>query len=207
MKLFIEYQIPSDLLSYAGSESTSGLERVEAVKRHVSGKNGMIEERKLEELAEKKRQEEYAEAERKRQQAQQLLLVDRNVMVKKCKRSRDRDRGSPERDSDYEGYAKSAKSRSSYMEDQCDHPLILLLHQHILLLRRLILLHRQMMMTMNLTKFSMKVITNLQILQKFRYLSLLLALLRQRSLTSPSILSFLMNNLTSLIILMLSDPP
>jgi hypothetical protein len=35
MRLFTEYQIPKDLMSFDGSDSASASERLEAVRRHV----------------------------------------------------------------------------------------------------------------------------------------------------------------------------
>lgn len=67
MTLFVEYQIPVDLLS---ASSGSAEERVAAVRAHVDAIQRTIAEAKAEELAERRREEEAAqleeEAERRR---------------------------------------------------------------------------------------------------------------------------------------------
>mmetsp|Transcript_8391 Transcript_8391/g.8561 ORF Transcript_8391/g.8561 Transcript_8391/m.8561 type:complete len:961 (+) Transcript_8391:116-2998(+) len=61
MSLFIEYQIPSDLLSYNGREELEMKteERVNQVKRHVQAMLDLIEEAKKKEIKEKKQQAQY----------------------------------------------------------------------------------------------------------------------------------------------------
>jgi hypothetical protein len=60
MKLFIEYQIPSDLLSYDGEAGAEGRVKIGRVKELVDGMMGMIKEAKEEEIAEKNREREYS---------------------------------------------------------------------------------------------------------------------------------------------------
>merc|ERR1712232_235055 len=50
MKLFVDYQIPSDLLSYDGTVDASPLEKVTKVKEHVNHIKKMIEKAKEIEL-------------------------------------------------------------------------------------------------------------------------------------------------------------
>jgi hypothetical protein len=53
MELFVEYQVPSDLLSYDGNDSTaSPKERVDNVREHVQAVSGVISEAKSKELKE-----------------------------------------------------------------------------------------------------------------------------------------------------------
>ncbi len=54
MSLFVEYQIPSDLLSFDGPEDTSGIDRVDAVKGHVAAVIDVIEGEKKKQLSEAK---------------------------------------------------------------------------------------------------------------------------------------------------------
>ncbi len=59
MKLFIDYQISSDLLSFEGSNVTNTIDRIDAVKGHVAAMNTMIDEKKNEEVTEITRQRDY----------------------------------------------------------------------------------------------------------------------------------------------------
>ncbi len=54
MSLFVEYQIPSDLLSFDGPEDTSGIDRVDAVKGHVAAVLSVIEGEKKKQMMEAK---------------------------------------------------------------------------------------------------------------------------------------------------------
>jgi len=54
MSLFVEYQIPSDLLSFDGIKDTAAGDRVEAVKGHVSAVLEVIQREKKKQLAEAK---------------------------------------------------------------------------------------------------------------------------------------------------------
>merc|ERR550539_1892811 len=63
MSLFVEYQIPSDLLSFDGLEDTTGSHRVEAVKGHVSAVLEVIEGEKKKQLTEAKERAKMAHAE------------------------------------------------------------------------------------------------------------------------------------------------
>jgi hypothetical protein len=60
MELFIEYQIPSDLMSYAGDAKASIGEKVTAVKGHVQALYDMIDQSKAKELEERKQEASYA---------------------------------------------------------------------------------------------------------------------------------------------------
>jgi hypothetical protein len=77
MTLFIEHQIPSDLISYGGDSSASPGEKLAAVKEHVAAVNLLIEQEKEAELkeAELKKQKAAAEMEASwaRQQQQQQI--------------------------------------------------------------------------------------------------------------------------------------
>merc|ERR550532_2941381 len=67
MELFIEYQMPSDLLSFDGQDVAAGAElvgaaapeRLEAVRAHVKAMMDLIADAKKQEIEERKRQEEY----------------------------------------------------------------------------------------------------------------------------------------------------
>jgi hypothetical protein len=59
MKLFIEYQIPSDLLSYDGPKGASSTEKVTRVKGLVRAMLDLIEEKKQEEINEANKVREY----------------------------------------------------------------------------------------------------------------------------------------------------
>lgn len=59
--LFIEHQIPTDLLAYAGNAS-SGQERLQQVKQHVASMKDMLVQMKGEQVSEKQAEREYAGA-------------------------------------------------------------------------------------------------------------------------------------------------
>lgn len=70
MQLFIEYQIPSDLLAYAGPENATGEAKLAAVKGYVKAIFDMLNKAKEEELEEERRRyekEHQAELARQRQ--------------------------------------------------------------------------------------------------------------------------------------------
>jgi len=59
LKLFITYQIPSDLLSYDGSENASTETKIERVKRHVKAMQAMIDNTKDEQIAAVRQEAQY----------------------------------------------------------------------------------------------------------------------------------------------------
>ena len=59
-ELFIEYQIPSDLLSYAGDAGSSTSDKLDAVKKHVKAIHDMIAAAKAQEVASAKQRADYA---------------------------------------------------------------------------------------------------------------------------------------------------
>ena len=61
LSLFIEYQIPSDLLSYDGDAAAPAAEKLEAVKAHAAAILAMIEEAKQEELKGRQQEACYAD--------------------------------------------------------------------------------------------------------------------------------------------------
>eukprot|EP01094_Clydonella_sp_ATCC50884_P013701 TRINITY_DN2397_c0_g2_i1.p1 TRINITY_DN2397_c0_g2~~TRINITY_DN2397_c0_g2_i1.p1 ORF type:complete len:1085 (-),score=448.58 TRINITY_DN2397_c0_g2_i1:334-3534(-) len=63
LNLFIEYNIPSDLVSFAGPEDTPGRERVAAVRRYVDEMKALIEKRKAGELEEEQEESAYRRVE------------------------------------------------------------------------------------------------------------------------------------------------
>jgi hypothetical protein len=63
MELFIEYQVPSDLLAYDGAENCDVAEKVDKVKRNVEAVMDMIKAAKQEELDEERRKAEFERAE------------------------------------------------------------------------------------------------------------------------------------------------
>ena len=63
MGLFIEYQIPSDLLSYDGPGDVSGAAKLQAVKDHVSAIKDIIDSAKNSELAQAKQVQSWRKAE------------------------------------------------------------------------------------------------------------------------------------------------
>lgn len=60
LSLFMQYQIPSDLLSFDGSEDASAVEKVDRVKAHVRGLHEMIEDVKKKDLEEEQRKADMA---------------------------------------------------------------------------------------------------------------------------------------------------
>jgi hypothetical protein len=62
MSLFVEYQIPSDLLSFDGAEEASVTEKVDAVKRDVAAVMEVIHKEKAKQLQEEKNKEEMRKA-------------------------------------------------------------------------------------------------------------------------------------------------
>jgi hypothetical protein len=61
MELFVEYQVPSDLLSYDGNDSSSSpKEKVDTVRAHVQAVSGVIHEAKTKELNEQSMKAEMA---------------------------------------------------------------------------------------------------------------------------------------------------
>ena len=63
MTLFIEYQIPSDLLAYAGPDAASPAQKVDAVKGYIAAIQAMLDQAKEEELQEAKRRAQKARPE------------------------------------------------------------------------------------------------------------------------------------------------
>mmetsp|Transcript_15554 Transcript_15554/g.20454 ORF Transcript_15554/g.20454 Transcript_15554/m.20454 type:complete len:918 (-) Transcript_15554:164-2917(-) len=63
LKLFLEYQIPSDLLSYVGSEASSIENKIESVSSNVSNILTMIQEEKELNLKERKQEHEFVNPE------------------------------------------------------------------------------------------------------------------------------------------------
>src|SRR5690606_15689801 len=61
MKLFIEYQIPTDLMSFEGDRDASAATRLEAVRGHVKALNDMISGEQNKSLDQRSAQYEYAE--------------------------------------------------------------------------------------------------------------------------------------------------
>eukprot|EP00750_Incisomonas_marina_P027551 INCI6203.8.p1 GENE.INCI6203.8~~INCI6203.8.p1 ORF type:complete len:711 (-),score=126.31 INCI6203.8:177-2309(-) len=55
MLLFVEYQIPSDLLAYSGSHEAAVVDQVDAVKQHVAAIQSLLDAAKAEELQEEQR--------------------------------------------------------------------------------------------------------------------------------------------------------
>lgn len=66
MKLFVEYQIPSDLLSYDGEASATTLDKIANIKEHVDHIKNIIENEKKSELTQAKQVEEMRRFARKR---------------------------------------------------------------------------------------------------------------------------------------------
>ena len=62
MKLFIDYQIPSDMLSYDGEEDTPLADQIAKVKDYVKKMEEMIERTKGKQLADAKQRQEYRKA-------------------------------------------------------------------------------------------------------------------------------------------------
>ena len=66
LDLFIEYQIPSDLLAFDGVQATAtAAQRIRAVTAHVAAIHAIIEGQKREQLEEARKQRELEEAERR----------------------------------------------------------------------------------------------------------------------------------------------
>lgn len=63
LELFIQYQIPSDLLSYDGNPNASGNEKLQAVKNHVATMQAMIQQARARELELAKEEQKFREAE------------------------------------------------------------------------------------------------------------------------------------------------
>lgn len=59
MELFITYQLPSDLLSFAGADDATSSERISAVKGYVRDMQDMIKDSKARELEEKRERDRY----------------------------------------------------------------------------------------------------------------------------------------------------
>ena len=79
MQLFIEHQIPSDLLSFSADEAATGTDKLAEVKSHVVAMKTMIEEEKDRELKESARQAEYEEKAARQRAAQQADLKERTA--------------------------------------------------------------------------------------------------------------------------------
>lgn len=60
LELFITYQIPSDLISYAGDPNASTTQKVDAVKLHINALQEMIQLSRQKEIAQAKQQRNYA---------------------------------------------------------------------------------------------------------------------------------------------------
>ena len=75
MKLFIEHQIPSDLLSYDGDNNASVISKLDSVQQNVSGILGMIQSIKDKELEEKRRKEEYERQLRLQKEAEEAARL------------------------------------------------------------------------------------------------------------------------------------
>mmetsp|Transcript_4902 Transcript_4902/g.13764 ORF Transcript_4902/g.13764 Transcript_4902/m.13764 type:complete len:922 (+) Transcript_4902:140-2905(+) len=71
LTLFIEYQIPSDLISYSGPEDAPLAEKIATVRKYVDAMNAMIEESKSKEIKEAEMRQDYRMAEN-----DGLLLAD-----------------------------------------------------------------------------------------------------------------------------------
>ena len=79
MSLFIEYQIPSDLLSYAGPEKASPDSKVAAVKGYIAAIHSMLEQSKQEELEEERKRyekEHRVQLLRERRESERLVLEE-----------------------------------------------------------------------------------------------------------------------------------
>lgn len=68
LKLFVEYQIPSDLLSYSGPPGASVAEKLEAVKEHVRAIISMIDDEEKVQLEQRARQREFEKEEEKKEE-------------------------------------------------------------------------------------------------------------------------------------------
>ena len=71
-EMFVVYQIPADLVSYAGDESASGSEKLALVKDHVSAVRAMLDEAREQELEQTKQ-----EAAKKRMEEEALWAEER----------------------------------------------------------------------------------------------------------------------------------
>ncbi len=80
MELFIKYQIPSDLLTYEGSESADAGTRLTAVKGHVKAIQSMIQDSKEREVEAQKQQREY-EGKRELKALESYQSADRMMMM------------------------------------------------------------------------------------------------------------------------------
>jgi hypothetical protein len=69
MELFIEYQVPSDLLAYDGAENRDVAHKLTEVKRNVAAVQDMIKAAKQKELDEEKQRAEYERARREAEEA------------------------------------------------------------------------------------------------------------------------------------------
>jgi len=86
MQLFIKYQIPSDLLSFDGTDPEvgadmqfvggAGAEKLDAVKAHVKAMYEMIAESQREELEQRQKEVEYQEARRRAQHEAAMLEAE-----------------------------------------------------------------------------------------------------------------------------------
>jgi len=81
LELFIEYQIPSDLLTYEGPADASAEEKLSAVRGHVANVRAMIDAEKEREVAEAKRK---ADAEIERMAAARAERMQMDMMVESC---------------------------------------------------------------------------------------------------------------------------
>ena len=109
LELFIKYQIPSDLISYAGSVDESQKEKVNVVREHVAAMQKMIHSSKEQEIQEQKQVRQYTGMD----DLDSLLdELDQRKEVLPSKRSRwdeDRDRSrSSDRRGDRDGCDRSA---------------------------------------------------------------------------------------------------
>jgi len=82
-ELFITYQIPSDLISYAGNENSSIEEKLEAVKNHVSALQEMLNQSKQEEIFEEKQRRDYEGVEKKKIKINKTEKSDKKVSREK----------------------------------------------------------------------------------------------------------------------------
>jgi len=82
MELFIKYQIPSDLISYAGNPNSSDDVKVTTVKNHVKAMQDMIQFARTKELEELKQAASYAIMD-SRAAAYRLPVVRKQVMIRR----------------------------------------------------------------------------------------------------------------------------
>eukprot|EP01061_Rhynchopus_euleeides_P028827 TRINITY_DN469_c0_g2_i5.p1 TRINITY_DN469_c0_g2~~TRINITY_DN469_c0_g2_i5.p1 ORF type:complete len:929 (+),score=475.37 TRINITY_DN469_c0_g2_i5:57-2843(+) len=86
LELFIEYQIPSDLVAYQSDtfeddDDVSPAAKVEKVRGHVAAMRKMLDEAKEGELAEQRQKAEMAKLQRKAQQSQEEAAAQREITI------------------------------------------------------------------------------------------------------------------------------